>query len=76
MDLLKCMEGEMGRQAMQDALALADRKHFRKTYLLPALAQGVLEMTQPDKPNSRHQRYRLTALGLQWLQSHAPDATR
>jgi ATP-dependent DNA helicase RecG len=56
---------------MQAALALADREHFRKTYLAPALELGVIEMTLPEKPNSRAQRYRLTALGRLWLEKQA-----
>jgi ATP-dependent DNA helicase RecG len=28
-----------------------------------ALRSGLVEMTQPDKPNSSKQRYRLTPLG-------------
>jgi ATP-dependent DNA helicase RecG len=59
----------MTRQAMQDMLVLADRQHFRKTYLLPALELGMIEMTQPDKPNSRNQRYRLTEQGRRWLEA-------
>lgn len=44
-------------------LALRDPKHFRKTYLKPALDAGLLEMTLPDKPRSSRQRYRLSAAG-------------
>ena len=69
--LLVQMKGEMPRQAMQDAVGLAHREHFRKTYLVPALELGVIEMTHPDKPNSRSQRYRLTALGQRWLDAHS-----
>lgn len=58
----------MTRQAIQDALGLANREHFRKTYLTAALEQGVIEMTLPNKPNSRSQRYRLTDPGKQWLE--------
>lgn len=65
--LLSHVEGEMIRQAIQDVLGLSDREHFRKVYLAPALEQGLVEMTLPDKPNSRSQRYRLTALGQAWL---------
>lgn len=68
--LLSRMEGEMTRQDFQDALGLTDREHFRKTYLAPALELGVIEMTLPDKPNSRSQRYRLTALGQRWLDKY------
>jgi len=66
----------MSRQTIQDALGLTNREHFRKTYLAPALEQGVIEMTLPDKPNSRSQRYRLTALGQRWLETHSSGSAR
>ena len=69
--LLARMRGDMTRQDMQDALELADRKHFRKAYLLPALELGMIEMTNPEKPNSRSQRYRLTDQGRLALQAQA-----
>ena len=68
--LLSRIEGEMFRQNIQDALGLTNREHFRKTYLVPALERGIIEMTLPDKPNSRSQRYRLTPLGQRWLVTH------
>lgn len=43
---------------MMEALGLSHRQTFRKNYLDPALKQGVIERTIPDKPNSRNQRYR------------------
>ena len=55
----------MGREALQAALGLSDHKSFRERYLKPALTDGLIEMTIPDKPNSRLQNYRLTAKG-QW----------
>ncbi len=57
----------MTREALQEALGLQDRKSFRERYLKPALADGLIEMTIPDKPNSRLQKYRLTTKGRQWL---------
>jgi ATP-dependent DNA helicase RecG len=42
---------------------MAAREDFRKRYLHPALSAGVLEMTIPDKPSSRLQKYRLTENG-------------
>jgi ATP-dependent DNA helicase RecG len=50
---------------MQEAVGITHREHFRKAYLLPALKLSVIEMTRPDKPNSRSQQYRLTELGRQ-----------
>ena len=66
--LLKVITGEMSRGMLQDALELQDRKSFRERYLKPALADGLIEMTIPDKPNSRLQKYRLTRRGEQWLE--------
>jgi hypothetical protein len=62
-ELVKIFEGEMDRQEIQDKLGLFHREHFRLNYLRPALEQGFIEMTMPDKPNSRLQKYRLTMLG-------------
>lgn len=69
--LLQIMKDAMSREALQDLLQLQDRKSFRERYLRPALAEGLIEMTIPDKPNSRLQRYRLTDKGRQWVQLHS-----
>ena len=61
--LLRVLKGEMSRKALQAALSMKDEEHFRKAYLLPALEAGLVEMTIPDKPNSRLQKYRLTGKG-------------
>ena len=37
-------------------------------YLKPALIAELIEMTLADKPNSRLQKYRLTAKGQRWLE--------
>ena len=44
-------------------LNLSHRPTFRKNYLRPAIADGLIELTIPDKPNSRLQKYRLTEKG-------------
>ena len=62
--LLKTIKGEQGRDAIMAALGLSDRKSFSDRYLRPALAEGLIEMTIPDKPRSPMQRYRLTAAGM------------
>ncbi|MDK9706405.1 MAG: Fic family protein [Desulforhopalus sp.] len=68
-ELLLAIQGEASRETLQTALGLQDRKSFRERYLKPALADGLIEMTVPDKPNSRLQRYRLTDKGRNWLAS-------
>ena len=49
------------------ALGLSHRPTFRRNYLNPALAQGYVERTIPDKPNSPVQKYRLTEKGRQLI---------
>ena len=53
------MKGEMSREDLQRSLGLRDRKSFRESYLAPALHGEYIEMTIPDKPNSRLQKYKL-----------------
>lgn len=49
---------ELSAAQIMERLDLSHRPTFRKNYLNPALAQGVIEMTIPDRSNSRNQRYR------------------
>ena len=65
--LLPVCRTPKSRKALQEELGLRDDEHFRKAYLLPALESGLLERTIPDKPQSRKQRYVLTAKGHEWL---------
>lgn len=45
---------------LMERLSLKHRPTFRNNYLKPALAKGLIEMTVPDKPNSKNQKYRKT----------------
>lgn len=53
----------MSRLALQQTLGLKHRDSFVETYLQPALEAELVEMTIPDKPQSRLQKYRLTDKG-------------
>ena len=61
--LIASLTGEMNRAELQEALMLQDRSHFIAAYLEPAIGAGLIEMTLPDKPTSKNQRYRRTAKG-------------
>lgn len=63
-ELVRALDKEMNRQELQDKLKLSDREHFRLNYLKSALDSEFIEMTIPDKPNSRLQKYRLTEKGI------------
>jgi len=63
------IRGDMSRAELMTALALKDEKHFRKNYQQAAVALGFVEMTFPNKPRSRLQRYRLTAAGKSHLRT-------
>jgi ATP-dependent DNA helicase RecG len=55
--------GALGNVEIRTKLRLRDRTHLRERYVDPALADSLVEMTNPDKPNSRLQKCRLTAKG-------------
>lgn len=57
--LLSCMGNEtLSAVEIMKRLNLSHRASFRKNYILPALSKGLIEMTIPDKPNSKNQKYR------------------
>jgi ATP-dependent DNA helicase RecG len=56
-------KGEQSKAELQQLLGLKDEKNFREVYLQKALSHEWFERTIPDKPNSKNQKYRLTAKG-------------
>ncbi len=42
----------------------SDRTKFRDNVVKPLIEAGLLEVTIPDKPRSRLQRYRTTTAGV------------
>ena len=43
--------------ALMEKLGMKSREGFRRNCLHPALQMNLVQMTIPDKPNSRNQRY-------------------
>lgn len=62
--MLLVIDKEMTRKEIQSKLGLKDEKHFREKYQQVAVNVGLIEMTIPNKPNSRLQKYRLTQKGI------------
>lgn len=56
-------DSEISASALRELMALKDAKHFREAYLQPAISEGYVAMTSPDKPNSNRQKYYLTVKG-------------
>ncbi|NLX13041.1 MAG: hypothetical protein GXY44_05205 [Phycisphaerales bacterium] len=65
--LLVACEGVLTRQELQSRVGIRHDEHFRLAYIVPALTAGLIEMTIPDKPRSRLQKYRLTDKGRAML---------
>ncbi len=72
--LLRVISAEMSRQELLAALKLRDVRNLRERYLRPCLQEGWIEMTIPDKPSSRNQRFRLTAAGRNHLEEMGAGA--
>ena len=58
LSVMKAGESYANRELM-DLVGIRHRPTFRDNYLLPCIGAGMIEMTEPDKPNSRNQKYRL-----------------
>lgn len=62
------------RNRIQIHLKMKDAKHLRARYLKPLLADGLLEMTDPEHPNAPNQKYQTTVLGRAALEADAEDS--
>ena len=59
--LLMCLGNQVySTKELMDLLGLKHRPTFRNNYLLPAIEMGLVEMTIPESPNSRMQKYKRT----------------
>ena len=55
--------GAKSATELMASLKLSHRPTFRNNYIRPALSAGLVEMTRPESPTAKNQRYRLTARG-------------
>lgn len=65
-----CYEAKSTSELMS-AMNWKHRTKFRRRFLMPLVAQGLLAITIPDKPNSRLQKYQTTEKGRQYLARRA-----
>lgn len=57
--LLNCMEYDIPYSAneIMNRLKIKSKETLRNSYLNPAIENGLIKMTLPDKPNSKNQKY-------------------
>lgn len=48
---------ERSKKEICEYMGYRNRTFFTRKYLFPLIREGKLQMTQPDKPNSRNQKY-------------------
>jgi len=58
------IDGDLKRAEIQTMLGLRDRVNFVSNYLEPTLVSAYIEMTIPEIPTHKEQRYRLTDKGI------------
>ncbi len=79
LQLVRVLYGEMSASQLMNLLCLKARRNFMQNYLQPAIEQGIVEMSSPDKPTLKTQTYRLSDAGetlkTGFIQSsaHVPD---
>ena len=67
--LAALQQGNRSSGELRSVLGVKHRPTFRANYLHPAMADGLIEYTIPEKPNSRAQKYRLTQKGRKHLET-------
>ncbi|GHU56715.1 Fic family protein [Spirochaetia bacterium] len=69
-DALKAIKSKtMSRKELFAAIGLNSDSRSFKRHIEPLLAIGLIEMSVPDKPNSRLQKHRLTDTGKTYLET-------
>ena len=58
-------EGPKTAAELMSELGLSHRPTFRNNYIRPAISEGLVEMTRPESPTAKNQKYRLTTHGRQ-----------
>jgi ATP-dependent DNA helicase RecG len=66
--LLNCLK-PASIQSLMDIFNWKDRTKFRNKFIKPLLAEELLQMTIPDKPNSPKQKYVTTEQGMMLLKN-------
>ena len=56
-------EGEASANMLVDSLGFRNSKELKRKVVEPLINAGYIEMTDPDKPTSSKQTYRLTSIG-------------
>jgi len=68
--ILKTLENKsLSRKEIFANLGISGDTRSFKRNIEPLIVKGLVEMTEPDKPNSRSQRYRLTERGRKGVRS-------
>lgn len=62
-------EGDLGRKEIASEFNISPRSGYIKRFLAELTEDGLIELTIPEKPNSRLQKYRLTEKGRMVLRS-------
>jgi ATP-dependent DNA helicase RecG len=64
-----CLEAR-GLTVLLEKLNKSDRTKFKRKYINPLLREGLLEMTNPKKPNSPSQKYVTSASGKELIKKN------
>jgi ATP-dependent DNA helicase RecG len=61
------MATPMSAKEMREFCGQKDHTYFKNNVINPLMAEGIVGMTHPERPNSPAQKYYLTDIGLRML---------